>query len=118
MMISPADLRLGSLPSHNESGGSPEVDGYEILDKLGRGSVGVVYRARHRELNRRVALKIIQAGSHLSPESRQRFRVEGQAMARLRHPNIVQIYDVTSTDRTTSRRMAERGAVDVAEAQT
>jgi serine/threonine-protein kinase len=72
----------------------PDVAGYEIQAELGRGAVGVVYRARHRELNRPVALKVIMAGPHLSLEARQRFRVEARAIARLHHPNIVQVYDV------------------------
>jgi serine/threonine protein kinase/Tfp pilus assembly protein PilF len=70
-----------------------ELAGYEILEELGRGAVGVVYRARHLELNRLVALKIVLSGPHLSNISRQRFRQEAQAIARLRHPNIVQVYD-------------------------
>ncbi len=68
--------------------------GYEILEELGRGAVGVVYRARHRALNRLVALKMILAGPHLAPETRQRFRVEAQAIARLQHSNIVQVHEV------------------------
>jgi WD40 repeat protein len=71
-----------------------QVEGYSILEVLGRGATGVVYRARHLRLNRLVALKVIVAGPHLSPEVRQRFRSEAQAIARLQHANIVQIYDV------------------------
>jgi serine/threonine-protein kinase len=79
-----------------ESGGEepPEVEGYEVLAEVGRGATGVVYRARHRALDRPVALKMILAGPHLSPEARRRFRLEARAIARLRHPNIVQVYDV------------------------
>ncbi len=76
----------------------PDVAGYEILGELGRGAVGVVYRARHRDLDRPVALKMILAGPHLSAEVRQRFRLEARAIARLRHPNIVQVYDVGEHD--------------------
>jgi serine/threonine protein kinase/Flp pilus assembly protein TadD len=72
----------------------PEVENYEILEELGRGAVGVVYRARHLELNRFVALKVILAGAHLSSECQQRFRREAQVVARLQHPNIVQVFDV------------------------
>jgi eukaryotic-like serine/threonine-protein kinase len=72
----------------------PEFDGYDLMDEVGRGAVGVVYRARHRELDRIVALKIIPAGPHLPPEARLRLRREAQAIGRLRHPNIVQVYDV------------------------
>ena len=78
----------------SESAALPEVESYEILGEVGRGAVGVVYRVRDRALNRLVALKVIQAGPHLSPEARRRFKVEGQAIARLKHPNIVQVYEV------------------------
>ena len=66
----------GPVSGPSESGELPDVAGYEILGELGRGAVGIVYRARHRELNRPVALKMILAGPHLLPEARQRFRVE------------------------------------------
>ncbi len=94
VVSSGSDGRPGWQPSESESAGLPEVAGYEILEELGRGAVGVVYRARHRVLNRLVALKMILAGPHLSPEARRRLRVEAQAIARLRHPNIVQIHEV------------------------
>jgi serine/threonine-protein kinase len=70
------------------------VAGYEIMAVLGRGGMGVVYQARHLALNRIVALKMILAGSHAGPEQRARFRQEAEAVARLQHANIVQIYDV------------------------
>ncbi len=65
-----------------------------MLEEIGRGATGVVYRARHQQLRRLVALKMILAGPHLSPQDRLRFRREAQAVARLKHPNIIQIYDV------------------------
>ena len=71
-----------------------DVPGYEILDELGRGGMGVVYQARHIGLNRIVALKMILAGGHAGPDELARFRGEAEAVARLRHPNVVQIYDV------------------------
>lgn len=72
----------------------PRVEGYEILGRLGQGGMGVVYRARQHGLDRLVALKMIRAGSHAAPEHLARFRIEARAVARLRHPNVVQVYDI------------------------
>jgi WD40 repeat protein/tRNA A-37 threonylcarbamoyl transferase component Bud32 len=74
------------------------VPGYEVLDVLGRGAMGVVYRARHLALKRIVALKMIRAGAHADLGERARFRTEAEAVARLQHPNIVQVFDVGEHD--------------------
>lgn len=72
----------------------PRVAGYEVLDELGRGGMGVVYRALHIKLKRPVALKMILAGCHARPEQLARFRAEAEAVARFQHPHIVQIHDI------------------------
>ncbi len=72
----------------------PEVHGYEILAVLGHGGMGVVYRARQQRLRRAVALKMIRAGNLAKPEDLARFRIEAETVAKLRHANIVQIYDI------------------------
>ena len=76
------------------AGPYPSIPGFEILGVLGRGGMGIVYRAEQTELKRPVALKMLIAGALASPEAAARFRVEVEAMARLRHPNVVQIYGV------------------------
>jgi predicted Ser/Thr protein kinase len=74
------------------------VPGYEVLSELGRGAAGVVYRARQVALNRVVALKMVLAGSHAGPDERARFRAEAQAVAQLKHPNIVAVHDIGECD--------------------
>jgi serine/threonine protein kinase len=72
----------------------PAVPGFQILGELGRGGTGVVYKARQVSLQRTVALKMVLNGAHAGPKELARFRAEAGVIARLQHPNIVQIYDV------------------------
>ncbi len=72
----------------------PRFPGYEIEAELGRGGMAVVYQALQSGLNRTVALKVILAGALAGKSDRERMRREAEAVARLRHPNVVQIYDI------------------------
>jgi WD40 repeat protein len=85
----------------------PEVAGYEILDELGRGGMGVVYRARQLGLNRIVALKMVLGGPFANPNFQARFRSEAEVIARMQHPNIVQVFAVGTQE---SRLGAEFGS--------
>src|SRR5882724_8394050 len=76
----------------------PTIAGYEVLEVLGHGGIGIIYRARHIKLNRIVALKMLLSGEFASPVELARFSREAKAVAALQHPNIVQIYDVGEVD--------------------
>jgi len=76
----------------------PIIPGYLIQGELGRGGRGVVYRARQLQLNRTVAVKMLRAGVQADRIDRERFQAEAQAVARLQHPNIVQIHEVGVVD--------------------
>jgi formylglycine-generating enzyme required for sulfatase activity len=87
-----------ALPEEISAGLLPHVSGYEVLCELGRGGMGVVYRARQVGLDRMVALKVLLHASHAGSELRSRFVREARAVARLQHPNIVAIYEIDEVE--------------------
>jgi serine/threonine-protein kinase len=92
----PNDLGYADLPSSDKEAreGTDSFGDYQLREEIGRGRIGIVYRAYHVGLKREVALKVIRAGRFASPEQRERFRLEAEAVAALNHPNIVPIYEV------------------------
>ncbi len=99
---SPLVRHAGNTPFYSkqpaEGAQVPAIPGYAIEGMLGRGGMGVVYRARDLALRRTVALKVILAGGQAGAPERERFQVEAEAVARLQHPNIVQIHAVGEQD--------------------
>ena len=77
-------------PTASDPMALPQIPGYEVEAVLGRGGMGVVFRARHMRLNRTVALKMVLTGTYAGLHERERFRREAEAMAGLRHSNVVQ----------------------------
>lgn len=76
----------------------PHIPGYQLLEKLGSGGMGTVYRARQLKPERFVAIKVLRAGAGADPREVMRLNAEAEAAARLQHPNIVQIYEVGQHD--------------------
>jgi serine/threonine-protein kinase len=76
----------------------PKIPGHEVLAVLGRGGMGVVYKARNTRLNRPVAVKMLLAGAFALPRELARFRREAEVLAELGHPNVVQIYEAGDLD--------------------
>jgi len=86
--------------THSSAGPSEtlSIGRYQLCDELGRGGMGVVYRAHDPELGRDVALKVVRAGSNADDTQNRRFSREARAVARLEHPNIVEVYDMGTYD--------------------
>lgn len=78
----------------NSSTPPPMIGRYRIVERLGAGAFGIVYLCEDLQLQRRVAVKVLLAAAHASPELTERFQREARAVARLSHPNIVSIFDV------------------------
>jgi tRNA A-37 threonylcarbamoyl transferase component Bud32 len=96
---SPAELaatlnKPQATPAGAAAEAGPGVPNYQMIEPIGRGGMGVVWKARQVKLNRVVALKMILAGAGAGADEVRRFRVEAEAVARLAHPNIVQIYEI------------------------
>jgi serine/threonine protein kinase len=85
------------MPPRPGDAGLPSVPGYEVLGVLGKGGMGLVYRARQVGLDRVVALKMLR-DRDADADELARFRVEAEAIARLSHPNIVQVFEVGAHD--------------------
>jgi len=72
----------------------PSIPGYELLGESGRGGMAIVYKARQTNLDRLVALKVLREGTYASEQELTRFRHEALAIARIQHPNVIQVYDI------------------------
>jgi len=98
-MPAPATVADSGSPVEPRRGPElPRVAGYELIQELGRGGMGVVYKARQLSLKRIVALKMILAGAHAGEQELARMQSEAVAVGRLQNPNIVQIYEVGQQD--------------------
>ncbi len=94
----PPEPGAGGPPSAHDATALPRIPGYEVEAVLGRGGMGVVYKARHPRLNRAVALKMLLAGPYAGPGELERFLREAETVAGLRHANIVQVHEAGDVD--------------------
>ena len=88
------DLTTTPTNTNFDGGRVEQIGDYSIISEIARGGMGVVYKARHRKLNRIAAVKMILGGQFSSPEQRQRFQVEAEAAAKLDHSGIVPVYEI------------------------
>jgi serine/threonine-protein kinase len=94
-LFPPRDAAVSPVPDPADL---PRISGYEVDSVLGRGGMGIVFRARHLGLNRLVALKMTLDGAYAGTVEWERFKREAEAAAALRHPNVVPIYDIGDVD--------------------
>ena len=90
--------KIDALPMNPGSAVSTQMADYDLEEIIGRGGMGVVWRARQRKLDRSVAIKFLASGGWASDDARSRMQAEARAVARLRHPAIVPIIDVGESE--------------------
>ena len=124
----PTDPSTAEGTARSSGTSVPQVPGYEVLAELGRGGMGVVYHAKQVKLNRDVALKMVLGADRAGPKEVIRFLAEAEAVAAVRHPNVVQVYDYGESDGrpfmalehlsggTLAARLAGCGRLDAADA--